>query len=592
MLKDLVWIKKHYGEKMMHLCRELFPVVLEREGELPKILDEHFARNRNLASDIINENAVANFKDFVYSFFDVENENKENTIDKSAIELLDDAGYILYPECESEEDIQSFKKYWAKGEELCTFNGNRLKNCRVWFAIKNNIDEIKREDFSSPSRQDEYGTSAISIQFSKSKQQYLSIKNRYNHTVNNPDNTFNNNLDNIIPGLTEAFERDYGVRDKFASNRDFEMENYLLASDGKYYHYNYEINNIYYCTGGVVIDNDEVKKLPEHQMLIDYFVVDFKEKTINNYLEYINDDSFPQTITDIDKMEYNRNLLKIWQKDGSCVEIGLDENSRIVSYKNDSVAFIPDNFMCENNTLKSLSLQQTNSIGDDFLTKNIDLEEFVAPNLSKIGDWGLWLNTHLKKLDLPNLALIGDEFMRSNEIMEEFNAPKLQRCGPLCFFRNKDALEVNLPSLKSCGGGFFRGNKKAQSVYLPSLEHAGGSFMSQNEIIKELDLPNLKKCEDFFMCRNKALSKINVPKLEYFEGYFLDDNQCLKEIDLSSLREFKSPMLSLNKNLEKIIVSRQLDYDCYQKLRYNWDDSVVCMKNTPVEKSNDNELTI
>ena len=35
---DLKLIKKHYGEKMMHLCRELFPTILERNGLLFKLL--------------------------------------------------------------------------------------------------------------------------------------------------------------------------------------------------------------------------------------------------------------------------------------------------------------------------------------------------------------------------------------------------------------------------------------------------------------------------------------------------------------------------------------------------------------------------
>ena len=35
---DLKQIKDKYGEKMMHLCRELFPTLLETEGLLFKLL--------------------------------------------------------------------------------------------------------------------------------------------------------------------------------------------------------------------------------------------------------------------------------------------------------------------------------------------------------------------------------------------------------------------------------------------------------------------------------------------------------------------------------------------------------------------------
>ena len=50
----------------------------------------------------------------------------------------------------------------------------------------------------------------ISIQIDKVNN-YVSIKNRYNHTVENPDCTFNNNLDNIIPGLIKSFENKLNI---------------------------------------------------------------------------------------------------------------------------------------------------------------------------------------------------------------------------------------------------------------------------------------------------------------------------------------------------------------------------------------------
>ena len=35
---DLKIIKKKYGEKMSHLCRELFPALLEIEGKLSELM--------------------------------------------------------------------------------------------------------------------------------------------------------------------------------------------------------------------------------------------------------------------------------------------------------------------------------------------------------------------------------------------------------------------------------------------------------------------------------------------------------------------------------------------------------------------------
>ena len=48
MIDDLKIIKKHYGEKMSHLCRELFPTILETPGKLSYLLLEKFEPSKVL----------------------------------------------------------------------------------------------------------------------------------------------------------------------------------------------------------------------------------------------------------------------------------------------------------------------------------------------------------------------------------------------------------------------------------------------------------------------------------------------------------------------------------------------------------------
>ena len=136
MEEELKKIKKMYGEDFMHLCRTLFPTLLEQEGLLYSVLQRNFASNsRTLYKDIVDNEIEEEFINYIFSKIDVEQEEKQISKGKTPYELLAEAGYDLY-ECHSEEEIQQFKKYYERGEELCTFNGGRLNRCVVFFAVK------------------------------------------------------------------------------------------------------------------------------------------------------------------------------------------------------------------------------------------------------------------------------------------------------------------------------------------------------------------------------------------------------------------------------------------------------------------------
>ena len=198
--KDLIYIKDKYGEKMMQYCRKNFSTILENDGLLFYLLSKHFNYSRFLYDDIVSNSMGDMFRNYIYSLLD-SIDDELPVVSDSAAELLWQAGYNLY-QCFCEDDIQSYRKYYSEEEELCSFRGDRLDDCYVFFAIKKDVDQIKREDYDNPMRQDKYGTSVISIQFTRGDINTLSIKNRYNHKVSNPDATFSNNLENIIPGLT------------------------------------------------------------------------------------------------------------------------------------------------------------------------------------------------------------------------------------------------------------------------------------------------------------------------------------------------------------------------------------------------------
>lgn len=395
MNEDLKIIKKKYGEKMMKLCRESFPTLLESEGLLSQLMLEHFDPSHVLYEDIISDELEDEFKDFIYSLIELKKIKK--VVNKNSKELLEEAGYDLY-ECRTEEEIQNFRKYYQTNEMLCTFEENRLSRCYVFFAVKKSVDDIRREDFKNPQREDLYGTSVISIQFTKNETHTLSIKNRYNHTVNNPDATFRNNLDNIIEGLTESFSRDYGMIQTNPSN-DFEIPNYVRANDGRYYKYNYEINNIYYCTNNVIIDNFEAMKLEHNRLLLDYFILDLQDKIISLYDDTISD-CFPgglkeiQQIWIIKEKESKKIIIKTNQED---IIIEIDNDNKIIKYQNDNIEEIKNNFLIYNESLIKIDLPNVTIIGDNFLYFNESLREINLPNVVEIGDCFLYYNKSLKK---------------------------------------------------------------------------------------------------------------------------------------------------------------------------------------------------
>ena len=494
MNNDLKIIKKKYGEEMMHLCRDLFPTLLEKEGLLPSLLLHSFHESHSLAQDIISEQLEYEFKSYIYQQVDVNDveNNKITKIDKTPEELLKDAGYQLY-ECHTEEDIQMFKKYYAPGEELCTFQGGRLHRCHVFFVVKDNVDEIKREDFIKPSREDAYGTSVMSIQFTKDFSHTLSIKNRYNHRVNNPDSTFANNLDNIIPGLTDSFDKYYGMHQQFTCD-NFELPGYVKANDGKYYKYNCEIGNVYYCEDNVIIDNFEVKEYPKEKYLVfDYFILDLQSKMASLYdLDIV--DSFPDILDEIEKINIEKDgdkktvvIKQRGQEDA--VLLGLDRSNNLVSFRNNHVENIPNDFLSYNERLKVLEMENAVIIGDNFLCSNWDLETLELSNATIIGNSFLNENRSLCHIELPKVTNIGQGFLEYNQLISSCQFPNLEVIGNYFMRCNKKLNQIELPKATMIGNFFLEYNENINRVYLPEVKEIGISFLKCNKKLSSIELP-------------------------------------------------------------------------------------------------------
>lgn len=362
---ELKKIKDIYGEEMMHFCRTSFQNILDTHDLLIRILQDNIAPTRSLVRDLEKYGLKSEFIKWINSFAKIEKIDYKDT-SKTPFELMEERGYTLY-KCETVEDIESFKKYYDAKEAICTFKHgpSRLKNRYIFFAVKKDADRYKREDFPIPQRDDEYSLSVLSIQFSKGELNPVLIICRYNQSVESPDATFKNNLEEIIPGLTKSFEQYYGLRiqQDFLTYTQYNSQNifcmdrmpYIKASDGRYYRYNVhafkngangEIEyDFYCCENNIIIDRGSVFKdffsNPARYVVFDRYVADIKERTIS-LVPMITDrsDSFIDSINDvgiIKKMEVKRvssdREIVIYYENGCIARILVNMHNEMIGYK-------------------------------------------------------------------------------------------------------------------------------------------------------------------------------------------------------------------------------------------------------------------
>ena len=544
-IDDLKYIKKYYGENMSHLCRRLFPTILETPGLLYYILSSKFSKSKSLYGDITSASKIISFQDFIYNTHSnlTGNKSKKSIILKPVIELFDDAGYDLY-KCKTDKDVQKFKKYYEKGEELCTFNDPfRVDNYDIFFAVKKDVNHIKRSDYKNPQREDLYSTSVLCLQFSKGDSQNVSIKSRYNHKVDNPDATYSNNLERIQVGLTNAFMHDYGYIISSDYETNFELRGYWKANDGKFYKYNYEINNIHYCVNNIILDNGKVIDTYADKgryTFMDYFILDEKEKKIIVYDKKIKD-SFADTLQNITNIEItNKNgykEIKLTMEGNKEAIIKLDDRGRIIGYINNHIKEVKNNFLEINKILKELSMDSLEKCGSCFLRENEQLEELCLPKLRICDEWFLADNKPIKKLYLPLLEIAGNQFLYSNYALEELSLPSLIECKDHFIKSNQKIKTVFLPNLKRCGRGFLACGWSLKELFLPRLEYCSAGFLSENKRLSKLSLPKLKECENGFLYNNLKLKYLYLPNLERFGDNFLFRNLCVCYTKLPKLKE-------------------------------------------------------
>lgn len=410
--------------------------------------------------------------------------------------LLEQAGYEAFY-ADTLEKQNSIKTYFKPHELLCTFNdAARYQKYHIVHAVKKDVDTVHRHDFAGrEAREDAYGTSVISIQMLKTGG-FISIKNRYNHTVRACDNTFDSNPDNIIAGLSNALKNHFKV--DFSAAEAPLPDDFVLMG-GKIFKYHTERNNIYFgdqawAENGVIHAVDR----GAGDALFDGYLFDNKTKTLKNVAPN-SEDSFPE--------DFNR-------------DYGGERGLQVVD---GNLTLRGDILMgADGSRLRKLYLPALTTIGNNCLREAESLISFEAPVLT----------------DMKSYALAA---ARSLTV---FKAPALTEMGMLCLSYASGLAVFEVPALKTMGAYSLRNAKKLTTFHAPALTTMGPYSLGDAVGLTEFTAPVLTVMADYSLSNAESLRTFTAPMLTDMGSFCLREAVSLTEFDAPSLTVMAEGCLS------------------------------------------------
>jgi hypothetical protein len=496
--------KKAYGETNAKIIRSNMPSALEFPDLFQNFVNEKIAIKEQIG-DIIESIPTQIETDFLT--FAGKLKAKDDTTSRESIgALFENSGFVFY-ETETEQQALAFKSDYKQADVICTFNDlqERLTNSHVFWIRRKGFEtilpasevtlEYLKEDTVgsnlwmdylrqqgmqslqelntllplSPSREDPYGTSSLSVQIKKSTKR-LKVINRYNHKVDNPDYTYDANLDNIINGLDEAIYNLPKVGGKAEVVDSNKANQALKGVDGKYFFSEYSTGLFHISRYGY---------MPKSGMsLYDYKAIPIdksSEKIIGDYL--INSKTriikplfsveweAESAIRRINSIQFSKDSVFIETTDGSIKLGNINKEGGPESIEGD-ITYIGDSFgrfLRRTQNLDYIDLPNVEYIGNDFGTQNMR-------GLFKI-------NSKFELLSFPSLKRVGDNFLTNT-------------------LKQGTYLKLNFPSLEIARRGFLSGIISNDSVLsFPKLESANINNILQhfNPLkTKSLFIPNLE----------------------------------------------------------------------------------------------------
>jgi uncharacterized protein YidB (DUF937 family) len=586
-------IKKKLGETVAKSIRQNMPYVLDYPNEFLKFLESKVPIKEDRAY-FINEMPAR-----LEALFRLENDKTvdvdSNDNKRSPEELAAEAGFVFYRP-ESEEDIVVFKKDFREGDILCTYGDvkGRIQRSFIFWIRKNGADTILpanelndkylsdnsegaklwreylekigrkksngKYDLSKleTEREDPYGTSSMSVQINRYDGS-ISIKNRYNHRVRNPDATFGNDLNNIALGLENAVYDIEGVPDRLAVDGVL-PPNSTADAKGKLFRYDFSIGGVYgdgaYISKYGYLKNGEITLIDRNtQMILDDYVFDLKNKTIttiSSSREFLNGN--------YNSFSINQDKIEIKTNDGN-ITIGLEEGSPVTIEGNTTK--IGNQFLMNVKTVTSVNLPNVTKIGNNFLAGSMMTRDVNLPNVKTIGNNFLSSSSmYLQKINLPNVTEIGFDFLRNGRLIKEVNLPNVEVIGSGFLSQNNNLKSINLPNVIELGYAFLMSNEVIDSVELPRVEIIENAFLLSSRSLKNISLPEVKSVGDDFMRYNEYIKSANLPNVKKIGNNFIASNTKLRKLNIpkDAKKGFNFMSNNIKYNNEKTIFNFVRDF--------------------------------
>ncbi len=524
---------------------------------------------------------------FLESFKGVEIEEVET--DKSPFELLKMVGYDAFV-ADSLTKQNSIERYFADGEELCTFHDfERFEDYFIIHCVKEGADKLKREDFKGQEeREDEYGTSVISIQILKTGG-YISIKNRYNHSVDSPDNTFYSNPDNIIKGLSSALKKYFKV--DFASTK-VAIPNGYTYQNGCIYRYYLEKNNAYYGDDFCLYNGKLYPINKDYQILIGPYLLDMKERRIFT--------DFP-TAHFFDSMDEEKIAFLNQEFQNKKLHVGVTGDERIVFADNRAVVRLKEGQVIE------FSLYECETFSSNVLKDFKRLKNLSSPSAKKVqlDVSGFYC---LKKCSFKEAQKITVCANSPNASLKQIDAPKVRYFENLIPVFLPKLKDVNTPYMaerglytiaglsidtqkKRCLGvtnasdGFYElindelasgeqvrvvmdnEDKKlfvddvmileTKGSQIKKLHFKEASFIPNGALyglrhVEEISAPRAFVMQEENICYCPNLKRVYLPNLTYVDNDCFNYNDSLEELYLDSVQEMGQNTISTNLHLRQV----------------------------------------